>query len=193
MIERLEDVRADIAARLTEAVRDRRSPMHVPTIVTSDVDARVMVLRGFDKEGWRLRFHTDMRAPKVRAIAADPRMAVLLYDKPAKIQLRLRGKGQVLCDHPLADQAWQDSTNFARRCYLGDGPGTASEVSTSGLPARFEGAEPSDDELVPARANFAVIDLRITHADWFHLAHTGHVRAQFTRDGDAWEGRWCSP
>lgn len=167
--------------------------MHVPAVVTSDVDARGMVLRAFDSAAWTLRFHTDTRAPKVAAIAADPRMAVLFYDKGAKLQIRVRGTGEVLSSDPVTDAAWANGSNFARRCYLGDGPGALSDAPTSGLPPEMEGTEPTDAQLEPARENFAVMRVTLTELDWLYLAHTGHVRAQFTRESDDWQGRWVSP
>ena len=194
MFESLEDIRQDCVQRLIRAARDRKSPMHTPVIVTADVDARVMVLRAFDLATWTLRLHTDTRAPKAAAIAADPRVAVVLYDKGAKIQIRLRGMARIEATGPTADAAWAASTNFARRCYLGEGPGAASPVATSGLPPEFEGVEPDDAELLPARENFAVLLIAIEAIDWLYLAHTGHVRAQFSRAGNGgWDGGWVAP
>ncbi len=179
--------------RLIRAGNDRKVPMHAPTVVTADVDARVMVLREFDTSAFTLRFHTDTRAPKVAVIDADPRMAVLFYDKAAKVQIRARGQGKVLRDAPVTQAAWDASNNFARRCYLGDGPGTASDTPTSGLPPQFEGVEPTDEEVIAGRPNFSVLLITLEELDWFYLAHTGHIRAQFTREGDDWSGRWVSP
>lgn len=195
MFEALEDALADCRNHLIRAPRDRRSPMHTPVVVTGDVDARVMVLRAFDSDSWRLRFHTDARAPKAQVIAADPRAALLFYDKGAKVQIRVRGTAEIVGQGAEVDAAWAASTNFARRCYLGEGPGAASDAPTSGLPPEFEGAEPDDAQLVPARENFALLRITLTSLDWLYLAHTGHVRAQFVRDDDAaaWEGRWVSP
>lgn len=195
MFETLEDVRTDCRDRLIRASRDRKSPMHAPVIVTGDVDARVMVLRAFDSTNWALRLHTDSRAPKAKVVSADPRIAVLFYDKGAKVQIRARGRGEIFTAGPQVDSAWAASTNFARRCYLGDGPGAASDTPTSGLPAEFEGPEPDEAQLIPARENFAVLMITITSLDWLYLAHTGHIRAQFTRSGDGpdWQGRWVAP
>lgn len=194
MFETLTDVEADLKQRLIRAAKDRRSPMHVPAVVTSDVDARGMVLREFNSDAWTLRFHTDTRAPKVAAIEADPRMAVLFYDKGTKIQIRAKGTGRILRDDPVTNVAWDNGSNFARRCYLGEGPGAASGAPTSGLPAEFEGHEPTDEQLVPARANFAVLLVELEELDWLYLAHTGHVRAQFTKAEDGnWSARWVSP
>ncbi len=193
MFDSLDEIRSDCANRLIRAARDRKSPMHTPVIVTADVDARVMVLRAFDSGHWMLRLHTDTRAPKAQAIVADNRVAAVFYDKGAKIQIRVRGQGRIEAEGPAADAAWAASTNFARRCYLGDGPGAASEVPTSGLPPEFEGVEPDDGQLLPARENFALLLIDIDHVDWLYLAHTGHVRAQFTRAGEGWESRWVAP
>lgn len=195
MFEALSDCLEDCRNRLIRAPRDRKAPMHTPVIVTGDVDARVMVLRAFDAAAWRLRLHTDSRAPKSRVIAADPRVGVLLYDKGAKVQIRARGEGMILQEGAEVDAAWAASTNFARRCYLGEGPGTSADAPTSGLPPEFEGVEPDDAQLVPARKNFALLTITLTALDWLYLAHTGHVRAQFTRAGEGaeWTGRWVSP
>ncbi|MGB7372122.1 pyridoxamine 5'-phosphate oxidase family protein [Erythrobacter sp.] len=186
-------IRRDLVERLSQAATDRRSAMHVPVVVTSDIGARVMVLREFDRDAYTLRFHTDTRAPKVAAVEADPRMAVLFYDKEAKIQIRAKGIARIERDTPLAQSAWDAGSNFARRCYLGDGPGTASPVPTSGLPQELEGVEPSEEDIVPARENFAILVVTIERLDWLYLAHTGHVRAVFDRSDEAWTGRWVSP
>ncbi|MEM8724434.1 MAG: pyridoxamine 5'-phosphate oxidase family protein [Pseudomonadota bacterium] len=193
MFETLEDVQRDLTTRLIRAAKDRKSPMHTPAVVTSDVDARTMVLREFDASAWTLRFHTDARAPKVAQIEDDPRMAVLLYDKGAKVQLRLRGTGRIEREGDVADRAWAGRDNFARRCYLGEGPGALGDGPFSGLPPEVEGIQPSDEQIVPARENFAVLLVELTELDWFYLAHTGHVRAQFTRSDNEWKGRWVSP
>lgn len=195
MFDTLDDVRTDCFNRLIRAPRDRKSPMHTPVIVSADVDARVMVLRAFDRERATLRLHTDARSPKAGVIAGDPRVAVLFYDKGAKIQIRARGIGAVLTAGPEVDNAWAAGTNYARRCYLGDGPGAASAAPTSGLPPEFEGVEPDDAQLIPARENFALLIITITALDWLYLAHTGHVRAQFSRANDSadWQGQWVAP
>ncbi|MFM7404141.1 MAG: pyridoxamine 5'-phosphate oxidase family protein [Erythrobacter sp.] len=193
MLTTLDDVLTDCRNRLIRAPRDRKSPMQSPVVVTGDVDARVMVLRAFDSAAWRLRLHTDARAPKTQVIAADPRIAVLFHDKGAKIQIRARGVGEVLRTGPEVDSAWTASTNFARRCYLGEGPGASSDTPTSGLPPEFEGVEPDDDQLIPARENFAILRITLSAFDWLHLAHTGHVRAQFLRADNEWQGRWVTP
>lgn len=193
MFETLEAIRDDIDARLALAAKDRRSPMHSPVVATADADARVMVLRAFDAGTMTLRFHTDSRAPKASVIGEGAPVGVLLYDREAKLQIRTRGTGLIETSGPSVDAAWAESTNFARRCYLGDGPGRLADGPNSGLPPEFEGVEPDDVQLLPARENFAILLVTLEELDWFTLAHTGHRRAQFVRRGDGWEGRWVTP
>ena len=103
-------------------------------------------------------------------------------------------EAEILRDAPVTDAAWDNGSNFARRCYMGDGPGAASEAPTSGLPAELEGVEPTDEQLVLARDNFAVLLITLRELDWLYLAHTGHVRAQFARgEGGEWQGGWVAP
>jgi hypothetical protein len=194
MFENLDAVHADVASRLAEGASRRQSPLHVPVVGTDGGDMRVMVLRAFDPARWQLRFHTDARSPKARAIGQGAPVGVLFYDPAAKIQIRTRGSGRIESDGPIAQAAWEASTNFARRCYLGDGPGAVVPGPTSGLPAEFEGVEPDEGQLVPARENFAVLLVTLHHLDWLYLAHDGHRRAQFDLSGDAgWQGRWVTP
>lgn len=189
MFNTFEAIRLDIDARLARAVRDRHSPMHTPVVATADADARIMVLRDYVAETQLLRFHTDARAPKAALIGSGAPVGVLFYDKAAKVQIRCKGTGRIERTGPIADAAWDACTRFARRCYLGDGPGALSEGPTSGLPESFEGIEPGEDELLPARDNFAVLLVEVHSFDWFYLAHSGHRRAVI--EGE--QGRWVAP
>ncbi len=191
MFDRFSDISRDVAARLEDGARNRRSPMHTPVVATADADARIMVLRHFDPASWTLRFHTDARSPKTGVIGAGAPVGVLLYDREAKIQLRCRGTGRIEQHGRVADAAWEDSTNFARRCYLGAGPGAESDTPTSGLPDWIEGKEPSEDQVAVAREHFAVLLVELAAVDWFFLSNDGHRRALL--DVTTGEGRWITP
>ncbi len=194
MYETLDQVRSDVDARLLAAASQRKSPMHTPVVATADADARVMVLRHYDPQNATLRFHTDARAPKAAAIGAGSPVGVLFYDRDEKVQIRCQGEGRVEREGAIADAAWAASDNFARRCYLGEGPGAVSATPTSGLPARFEGVEPNEAEVIPARQHFAVLLVALHSIDWFYLAHTGHIRAQFQgAELSGGGGRWVAP
>lgn len=196
MFETLDAVLADAAAHLTRAASDRKSPMHVPVVGTADGDLRMMVLRACDPEIGLLRFHTDARSTKTATIAANGMASVLAFDPQAKIQLRLRGPARIETAGPVADAAWAAASEYARRCYLAVGaPGLPADRPGSGLPAEVEGIRPSEEQLLPARENFAVLLIEPMSLDWLYLAHDGHRRAQFTRSeaGQDWQGTWLIP
>ena len=185
----LDEVRQDICGRLATAATDRNSPMHTPVVATADADARIMVLRAFDENDWTLRFHTDARAPKAGMIGEGAPVGVLFYDSQAKVQIRCRGRGWIETGTPRAASAWRESDAFARRCYLGAPPGEPRAFPSSGLPESIEGKRPTEDQLAPAEANFAVLMVAIESADWYHLSSRGHRRAII----EGGKGRWLTP
>jgi pyridoxamine 5'-phosphate oxidase len=185
-------------ALLEEGARSRKSPMHTPSLASIDAAGlptqRVLVLRAAEREAARLRFHTDVRSPKVSEIGDGAAVHVLAYHPDARIQLRLSGTARVERAGEMVDTVWRDSTLFARRCYLAEGaPGSALDAPGSGLPAWVEGREPDESEVQPARANFALLFVEVRAMDWLHLANSGHRRAWFERVGGEWSGRWLLP
>lgn len=194
MFETLEDIQEDIKRRLIRAGKDRRSAMHTPVVGTADAYVRVMVLREFSSADWSLRFHTDARSPKCAAVGEGGAVGVLFYDPGAKLQIRARGIGRVVTQGAKVDAAWAASSEYARRCYLAvDAPGSAVEHATSGLPEEVEGVRPDAEMLLPARENFALLMVELQALDWLYLAHDGHRRAMFRRDGEEWQGGFAIP
>ena len=189
-IDTLDDVVADIVARLEDAAANRKSAMHTPAVASADADVRTLVLRGFDRDAMTLRFHSDVRSPKIGVIGADPRVGILLYDKEAKVQLRVRGRCRIERAGAIADAAWERSANFARRCYLAPKPpGTPEDEPSPNLPEDVRDEEPTDERLdAEARKNFCVLIVEIAEVDWLYLAHDGHRRAVW--DGD--RARWLA-
>lgn len=189
---------ADAWRLIGKGVTDRRCAAHHPVVATVDAsgrpDQRVMILRAADQQRGVVQFNTDIRSPKVLQIGDSAPAHVLIYEPAAKVQLRLSGSAHIESDGPAAQRAWQQATNFARRCYLAEqGPGTVMAEGTSGLPGWAEGIQPSDAQIIPARANFAVLQMELQSLDWLHLANSGHRRARISRDGGQWIGQWLQP
>lgn len=197
----------DLSASLSEArsllasgAGSRRSAAHSPVVATLAADGsptqRVMILRALDWEGRCLRFHTDPRSNKAGQLADNAAASVLVYDPEPKIQLRLSGSAQLLSEGVEVDRAWNESTLFARRCYLAEkAPGSIVDHPVSGLPSWVEGRSPSDAEVSPARANFAILKFRFNSIEWLYLANAGHRRARWQWDSVAgdWIGDWLVP
>jgi pyridoxamine 5'-phosphate oxidase len=178
----------------------RISAAHTPVVATIGTDGlpqqRIMVLREADRAKRFLRFHTDARSTKIGEVRSGALASVLMYDPVEKMQLRLTGFVTVQTDGEGVDDAWLDSTVFARRCYMAEhAPGDLAEMPTSGLPDWIEGKKPVESDLIDARANFALLWLEIGSIEWLYLANAGHRRARWQWD-DAiqnWSGRWLVP
>jgi pyridoxamine 5'-phosphate oxidase len=180
--------------------KDRRSAFHTPVVSTIGLNnapqSRVLVLRTANKEARELKFNTDLRSPKVAEIEANPNMSVLLYDSETKIQLRLSGQAQIQSQGTEVNAVWLATDRFARRCYMAESaPSSVSGRPTSGLPESTEGRKPEEAELIPARANFALLLFEVQKIDWLYLAAKGHRRAVFHYDiaAQSWLGDWAVP
>lgn len=201
----LPDFYDDIALSFAEAQRlvqsgasDRRVAAHHPVVATVDAEGvpqqRVMILRDVDWASRELRFHTDSRSAKVEHVQ-NPNISVLIYDEPAKVQLRLTGSS-ALAYHNISEAAWANSTPFARRCYMAHtAPGSYCDYPTSGLPDWIEGRQPTELQLVDARINFAAVVVTVETVEWLYLANAGHRRARWSWDHThaEWSGRWLVP
>jgi pyridoxamine 5'-phosphate oxidase len=184
---------------LDEGVTNRRAAAHHPVAATIDGSGypsqRVMILRESNWTQSCLRFHTDLRSEKIMQVTHQPSASVLIYDGPTKLQIRLYGKLS-LGTEEAAQQAWDASTEFARRCYMTQSaPGSAANEPMSGLPAWIEGKQPTLDMLQDARENFAILLFEFDRIDWLYLANNGHRRAKFVRASASgiWEGNWLIP
>ena len=188
----LEDVRADVFARLARAVKDRRSALHTPVIATRGLDghmkARVVVLRAFDPEAVTLRFHTDLRSKKIAELEADPQIAFAFYDHQARVQIRAEATARIHSDDAVEEAAWTASLRMSRVCYgVIPGPGTPlDDADDFNLP--------DDDTAIAAgRAFFSAVLCRIEALEYLFLRHAGHRRARFTRTAEGWSGQWLTP
>jgi pyridoxamine 5'-phosphate oxidase len=173
----------DIMASLQEAFRllanavpDRRSPFHTPTIASLDETGaptlRTVVLRGFDADARRLRFHTDRRSDKARGIARDPRVMMHFYDAALHIQLRVAGRAALHLDDAVADAAWAASRASSRMCY--------AAPDASGALVTAPPAAPKDSDI--GRPHFAAVVIGFHRLEWLWLAAAGHQRARFSWD-----------
>lgn len=195
-IGRLDQVVPDALTRLRAAVADRRHAMRTPVLVTADAEARLMTLRGCDEDLATLRFHSDVRCPKVATIRADSRVSVLAYDPAARVQLRLKGTAHVLGQGAQADAAWAATALMGRRCYMAEaGPGTPLPEPGAALPDAVRQRRPTLAESEAGRMAFAIVLVRVDSLDWLHLNASGGQRALLHRraPGEPWQGSWIAP
>lgn len=197
----------DLSLSLAEAKRlvepgatDRRSEAHCPSVATLDANGvpsqRVMILRQVDWSTRKLRFHSDARSTKTLTLSERNAASVLFYLPEAKIQLRLTGTMAITTAGDEIDQAWHAATLFARRAYMATAaPGSIVDQPVSGLPTFIEGRQPTEEDIAPVRANFALLHVEFDTLEWLYLANSGHRRARWrwAAKTSSWDGCWLIP
>lgn len=174
-----------------QGVGDRTASFHIAQVATVDgagmPAVRSVVLRGFDSQSLTLRFHTDIRSGKVDEIRAQPAIAIHLYDRFEKVQLRLSCLAGVHYLDDVTAAAWQAMRPMSQECYgQQSSPGTALSVPDGG--ADITAAVKRD-----AVDNFAVVTARIRTLEWLYLSASGHRRAFFDfRTGQETQ-TWLAP
>ncbi len=146
---------------------------------------RTVVLRSFDPAMRRLVVHSDRRAAKMAEIAANPRVALHVWDDDAQVQVRLDG---VAAPQPegAARMEWDQLHAGSRGTYrVRPAPGTVLAD-----PAAADTDRVDEDA---AYANFAVIAVQVDGMEWLHLARDGHRRAAFTWTADGMRAEWLVP
>lgn len=178
--------------QLARGSEDRRHGFHLAQLATVDAegapDLRAVILRAVDAETMALRMHSDARSAKCAQLATDGRAALLVYDAPQKLQLRIRGHISLHGDDATAEAAWQAAQPMSRVCYrIEPGPGTALAA-----PDGYRHPAPATGASDPGREHFRALLLRAESLEWLYLAADGHRRARWQQSDD-WRGEWLAP
>lgn len=175
----LEELRDLAWSRLEAGVSDASAParnLSLATIGPEGPEIRTLVLRAADRRARTLDLHADAASAKVAQLRADPRAALHLWDAPASLQVRLRGRAAVL-DGAEADTLWAHVPEGARWNY-----GGAPEPGAS-IP------EPAAYAPGASQERFAVLRVSVDALEALVLGEP-HLRAVFRAD-DA--GAWTVP
>ena len=193
--EDFEEIKNKIWSMLDNAIKDRGSPFRIPVFISgnqNDFDGRIVVLRKSDRENNFIQYHSDIRSDKIDKLKANKNAAMLFYDKEEKIQVRLKVECIVNHENDITKKSWLKTGHMSRKCYLVDnGPGTESEIPTSGLKPELDNFEFTMEQSEVGYRNFTVIKCKIKSMEWLYLAAKGHRRASF--DLETNKNTWLIP
>ncbi len=144
-----------------------------------------MVLREFDKENRKMRFHTDYRAQKIQHYKKNPTATVIGYDPDLKIQIKLQGNIVAHFNDEITKAAWDASTTRSKKCYSVKG-GSTKIID-----------DPSDYDIKEFNVedgykNFAVLIFTFKTLEFLFLKGSGHRRALHKWDTD-FQSSWLVP
>ncbi len=186
----LEQLHADIWARLGRAALDRRSQLHWVNLATIGLDGspqvRTVILRRVLARQRALQFHTDRRSEKFAELTLDDRLALHFHDRKAGEQIRITGLGAV-ASNEQASQVWANTNRAGRETYL------QAESPGSFLSAPFTSEETSKLAPDEGLANFSVIEVSAVEIDWLKLGGSVHRRAKFKLAGPQLDAAWVNP
>ena len=175
----------------------RRHPFHNPafaTVCDGAPELRTVVLRRFWRRPPMLAFHSHKGSPKISQIKSNPNVYWLFYHPEEKLQVRIKGLATVHSNDELAEEQWQSTELFSRRCYVGAAPTQPSKKPTSGLPEDLITREPTREESEIGRANFVVVTSTIKEIDCLEMSVRGHRRSLFAwNDAGELEIKWLTP
>jgi pyridoxine/pyridoxamine 5'-phosphate oxidase len=174
-----------------------KHPFHTPVFGSLNDGApemRVVVLRRFWRSPARLAFHTHYGSPKIEQIRNNPNVAWTFYHQKENFQARIRAVAEIHTDDELADEQWDATRLFSRRCYIGEASTRISKKPTHGMPEEITDREPTREESEEGRSNFAVISTTIKEIDCLELDVRGHRRSLFVwNDSGELETKWLTP
>jgi 3-hydroxyisobutyrate dehydrogenase len=151
------------------------------------------VLRRFWRTPPRLAFHAHSGSPKLEHIRSNPSVCWVFYHPEENFQVRVSGTAHIHLEDELADEQWDATSLFARRCYIGKAPSEISKKPTHGMPDAIVNREPTPEESKAGRTNFAVISTEIEKVDVMELDVRGHRRSLFDWSNGGLEMKWLTP
>ena len=167
---------------LEEGQADGQSPFRLMSLATVDREgqpqARHVVLRGVDRAGKNLEFHTDIGSSKCAELQANPQAQLLFWDPDRAIQLRLHARIALRQD-AHRDAQWQNVPGPSQIAY-GNTPRTGLAIRDAFAYA-----------LTPSKSQFMVCSCAVQKLEVLSLKEQ-HFRAVFQAD-DRWAGTWLSP
>ncbi|GIK88340.1 MAG: pyridoxamine 5'-phosphate oxidase family protein [Burkholderiales bacterium] len=181
-----------IWASAERGVAERWTAWGLPTLATAGANgmpqARVVALRGVERERRTLWFHSDRRSAKFAELQADPRASVLFWSPEDAVEVRLAGRVALHVDDPVAHAAWTHASPLSRSAaQIALAPGT-----TLHAPTPFESlVQEGDPEM--AFSHFAALAFVAEALDWLWLGPRDLRRARLTWIGHDWVGHWIVP
>jgi hypothetical protein len=167
---------AKAQALLSNAVSERDAAFRYPVLATADdeggANARILILRDFDAESWRVTLHTDRRSAKMSEIAAGNTASLVFYDHIAALQVRMKGTGETEKEKSALRNVWENLPDGTKPNYRSAKPPGALLESAEGNPVSLGQTDGFE--------NFAIIRFIPESVDILQLSPQGNSRYRFS-------------
>lgn len=147
------------------------------------VNSRWVVLRRYT-EGGSFLIYTDARSEKVNDFKANSLVSLLFFNDRKGLQVRVNGKVITHHKNELTKKYWPGVKGFNDQSYTSElAPGTPIKSKDEA----YKWSSIMDDE------NFMVLEIVPNTIDVLQLNGSEHIRAQFSADGQSFEGTFLVP
>lgn len=139
-------------------------------------------------------FHTDYRSNKIQDLQNHLNTIFLFYDSSIKIQLRIKTSSIIHYKDEVTKNSCSQTSFSSRKCYLTlKSPSSKTNTPEDGLPHHLKGINPTKIESELGYKNFVVVENKILHIDWLHLASQGHRRLSMNFTSGMPTFQWIVP
>ena len=172
---------------LQQAVKNKKSAFHYPTIATGNerrFNLRTVILREVVRESHIIIFHTDIRSKKIKELKSNNQLHLHVYDKKNKIQIQAEGKAEIFNKVKLNELVWNSLSNNTKSAYL--------VKETPGIKIKSEKDFNYLDEKKGFR-NFAIVKVGIKKITFLNLNYDGNKKALFEYGKKNIKYFWIAP
>lgn len=141
---------------------------------------RTVVLRKV-QPNLHLLFYTDKRSSKVEQIKQNPIVSALFYHPKKMIQLQVEGKASVKENPEMLRKIWKSIPAKAKKDY------------TTVLPPGVKAEHPEDLEYLTENNYFCMVEIQPTRIEYLKLGQPHHLRVEYVRSGNEWDGTFLIP
>lgn len=169
---------------LHKGVHKKGHPFRYFTLATVGLNGlarlRTVVLRQVSQE-LKLTIYTDSRTKKVEHIKENNQVSLLLYHPKSLLQLKIEGTAQIVSDKERLKKYWSGVQPSSRKDYItGNNPGT-------------EIKNPDEITYLENTDYFLMIDIVPKKIEYLKLKRPNHIRAEFIKENEDWNGTFLVP
>jgi pyridoxine/pyridoxamine 5'-phosphate oxidase len=183
---KLTEIFKTLVHELHRGALDSKHPFRYMNLGTNGKDypeVRTVVLRKVDEQ-LNCLVYTDFRSTKVEEIIANPFVLLHFYNSKQRLQLRIQAKAIVHRQDKLTSTYWSQVQGNAQNAYnSAQAPGSKIETPEQA----YEWPEDMDSEF------FAVLEFIPQSIEGLQLDGLNHLRINFSKKQENWEGEWLVP
>ncbi len=174
----------ELKDELQKSLVQKKHPFRYFTLATSGPEniprLRTVVLRKVS-ENLMLTFYTDKRSTKIAHIEKNNKVSLLFYHPKKLLQLQIEGVATIVDDKAKLKDSWNGIQLNSRKDYTTDrAPGSTID-------------NPDNISYLEGENYFCMVEINPLKIEYLKLKRPNHLRIQFSKSNDDWQGEFLVP